>query len=38
MLDIAPELFVPGVGKKLKDIEPNYDNPDLKIDNLGTTL
>ncbi len=32
MLDIAPELIVPGVGKKLKDIAPNYDNPNLKIE------
>jgi len=38
MLDIAPELIVPGAGKKLKDITPKYDNPKLRIEKIGDAL
>jgi len=38
MLDIAPELIVPEAGKMLKDITPNYDEPNLKIEKVGDTL
>lgn len=38
MLDIAPELVVPGIGEKLKNIAPKYDNPGLRIDNIGMAL
>ncbi len=31
MIDIAPELVVPGVGKALKDITPEYEEKALKI-------
>ncbi|VAX16414.1 2-amino-4-hydroxy-6-hydroxymethyldihydropteridinepyrophosphokinase [hydrothermal vent metagenome] len=31
MIDIAKDLIVPGVGKALKDIAPEYDEKELKI-------
>lgn len=32
MMDIAPDLLVPGTGKALREIEPDYDSPGLRIE------
>ncbi len=34
MVDIVPDLIVPGDGRILKDIAPEYDNPELRIHKL----
>ena len=32
LMDLAPSLVIPGFGKPLKDIPPEYDNPGLRIE------
>jgi len=35
MIDIVPDLIIPGDGRVLADITPEYDNPELRIHKLG---
>lgn len=36
--DLAPELIVPGGGRRLMDITPAFDTPDLRIEKLDNVL